>query len=60
MTELDYQTSHAEDGLTAINLIRSVVGEHWTVGEMAELYHRKVTNYIACPETILYFSEVYI
>lgn len=60
VTELDYQTSQAEDGLTAINLSGSVVGDHWAVEQMAEFYHREVTNYIACPETILYFSEVYI
>lgn len=56
--KLDYQTSQAEDGLIAISLSRSVVGEHWTIGQMSEFY--QVTNYIACPQTILYFSEVYI
>lgn len=60
VTELDYQTSQAKDDLTAIDLSGSVVGEHWTVGQMAEFYHTEVTNYIACPETILYFSGVYI
>lgn len=58
-TELDYQTSYAEDGLTDIDLSGSV-GEHWTVGDIAEFYHREVTNYITRPETIWYFSEVYI
>lgn len=59
MTDLDYQSSHTEDGLTDIDLSGSVVGEYWTVGQMADFYHREVTNYIPHPKTILYFSEVY-